>query len=231
MEQLQKQGDSIKNFINSVLGTFINYGSEFRSIPTLEPLLLHHPNWPKCKDLLSKGSQWPLHMLPEQDRIKKNDEFIQRGNHKSAVKYSEVCHATILQEVQRGWMVPLPLTYINKLQHGELAPVGIDDTQWTTLPNGSKKIKHRLTHDQSFEASVGMSVNKRVINTDLLPLYYRGFLSRILHYIISVRRRHPNIRILGGKSDLKSAYRRVNLQGDTAAQCSIMFEDYALHSL
>jgi hypothetical protein len=210
---------------------FISYGLEFCPPSTLEQLLLHHPNWPKCQELLTKGSKWPLHDLPNPDRIAKNNEFIKRGNHKSALKYNVVYHEIIQQEIQRGWMVPLPLTYINTLKSGELAPVGIDDSQWSRLPDGSKKIKHRLTHDQSFEASVGRSVNKRVISTDLLPLYYGRCLSRLLHYIVSIRLRHPGVKILGGKSDFKSAYRRVSLHGSTAAQCSIMYQEFALPSL
>jgi hypothetical protein len=90
-------------------------------------------------------------------------------------------------------MVPLPLNYINTLIHGELAPVGIDDSQWYSLPDGTKKIKHRLTHDQSFEASISMSVNKRVKSSELLPLYYGGCLSRLLHYIVSIHFRHPTV--------------------------------------
>jgi hypothetical protein len=231
MQKLQRRGNSIADLINSVSGTFINYGSEFRPIPVLEPLLLHHPNWPKCQNLLCKGSLWPLHDISNADRVAKNKEFIRRGNHKSAIKYEEVFLNTITKEIQQGWMVPLPLTYINDLLHGELAPVGIDDSQWSILPDGSKKVKYRLTHDQSFEASVGMSVNKRVKSSELLPLYYGGCLSRLLHYIVSIRFRHPEVKILGGKSDFKSAYRRVSLHGNTAAQCSIMYKDFALPSL
>jgi hypothetical protein len=52
-------------------------------------------------------------------------------------------------------MFPLPLSYISSLTFGELALVGIDDTQWSELPDGTRKTKFRLTHDQSFEASVG----------------------------------------------------------------------------
>jgi len=44
-------------------------------------------------------------------------------------------------------------------------------------------------------------------------LYYGGCLSRLIHYIISMRLRHPTIRILGGKSDFKAVYRRVNSFG------------------
>ena len=66
-------------------------------------------------------------------------------------------------EVSQGWMFPIPLHYINCLTHGELAPVGIDDKVWSEQPDSSKKTKYRLTHDQSFEASQGSSVNGRVI--------------------------------------------------------------------
>jgi hypothetical protein len=128
-------------------------------------------------------------------------------------------------------MFPLPLSYISTLKYGELAPVGIDDSQWSELPDGSKKTKFRMTHDQSFEASRGASVNKRVHREALEPLYYGGCLSRLIHYIISLRARHPNTKILGGKSDFKAAYRRVNLHGDTAAKCSIMYEEFGLPSL
>jgi len=91
--------------------------------------------------------------------------------------------------------------------------------------------KYRLTHDQSFEASVGESVNKRVIREDLNPLYYGGcLLSRLIHYILSIRLRHPNIKILGEKSDIKSAYRRITLNGQTAVKCAIMCQEFNLIS-
>jgi hypothetical protein len=102
-------------------------------------------------------------------------------------------------------MLPLPISYLASLPHGELAPVGIENLQWSALPDGSRKIKFCLTHDQSFEASVGLSVNLRVLHDALEPLYYGGCLSRLIHYMISVRHHHPTVKILGGKSDFKAA--------------------------
>jgi hypothetical protein len=128
-------------------------------------------------------------------------------------------------------MLPLPLHYINKLNHGELAPVGIDDKVWVNLSDGSKKIKFRLTHDQSFKVSQGTSMNSRVIKEKLTPLFYVGCLSRILHYVVDVRYRHPKIPILGPKSDFKAAYRRVSLHGDIPEKCAIMCKEFALPSL
>jgi hypothetical protein len=142
--------------------------------------------------------------------------LIERGNHKSAIKYAAELQKTLEKEVSQGWMIPLPLNYISSLQHGELAPVGMDDKQWSELPNGKKQTKFLLTHDQSFNVSVGESVNDRVLPEKLAPLYYGGCLSRIIHYIVSIRLRLPGTRILGGKSDIKAAYRRVSLHGETA---------------
>jgi hypothetical protein len=128
-------------------------------------------------------------------------------------------------------MVPLPLDYISSLKNGELAPVGMDDKQWTVLPDGSRKTKFRLTHDQSFNTMHGKSVNDHVLTEKLDPLYYGGCLSRILHYIVSLRLRLPKVKILGGKSNIKAAYRRVTLHGDTAEKCTIMYKDFGLTSL
>ncbi len=128
-------------------------------------------------------------------------------------------------------MIPLPIHYINKLNHRELAPIGIDDKVWVELPDGSWKTKFRLTHDQSFEVSLGLSVNKRTDRNKLHPLFYGGCLSRLVHYIISLCLHFPDVPILGGKSDFKAANRRVSTHGDTAAKCSIIYKGFALPSL
>jgi hypothetical protein len=171
-----------------------------------------------------------MQQISNQDRRTKNKELIDRGNHKSALKYSDELQTTLEKEVEQGWMFPLPLTYISDLDHGELAPVGMDDKQWSDLPNGSKKVKLRLTHDQSFNTATGKSVNDRVLTDELEPLYYGGCLSRLIHYILSLRLRHPKVHILAGKSDIKAAYRRVSLHGDTAPKCAIMHRGFALVS-
>ncbi len=231
MSLLQRHKNSIQTYIKQNSNTFTSFGSEFCHPDLLEPLLLHHPNWRRFRDLLSKGSNWALDPIVNEDRLAKNSEFRIQGNHKSAKTYdSELCKI-ISQEISQGWMLPLPISYLVSLSHEELAPVGIEDSQWSELPNGSRKIKFRLTHDQSFEASVGLSVNSRVLHDALEPLYSGGCLPRLIHYMISVRHRHPTVRILGGKSDFKAAYRRIHLHGDTAEKCAIMYKEFALPSL
>jgi hypothetical protein len=192
---------------------------------------MHHVNWIPLVTILTKGSTWPLTPIENTERVQKNNEFIIRGNHKSANTYLNTLKEILEKDVNQGWMIPIPLKYLNEIPDSELAPVGIDDKQFKILPDRSKLMKYRLTHDQSFVASVGESVNKRVIKEDLNPLYYRGCLSRLIHYISSIRSRHPNIKILGGKSDIKSAYRRITLNGQTAVKCAIMCQEFSLVSL
>jgi hypothetical protein len=159
MKVLKAHGNSIQNLITTHPTSFLSPGLEFRPVELLERLFMHHHNWLLIQRSLTRGLVWPLRDIPNEDRIAKNIEFIARGNHKSALKYEEEFIKIIKAEIEQGWMFPLPLHYVNTLTHGELAPVGIDDKVWADLPDGSKKIRHRLTHDQSFEASVGTSVN------------------------------------------------------------------------
>jgi hypothetical protein len=174
MRTLQKYDNSLSAFIEDNAGSVVSYGSEFCPVSHLEFLLMHHVNWLPLVSMLTRGSVWPLTPIKETDRLQKNEEFIARGNHKSANKYIAILRDTQEKEVQQGWIIPVPLHFINKIPDAELAPVGIDDKQFKVLPDGSKLTKYRLTHDQSFEVSVGASVNMRVIREDLEPLYYGG---------------------------------------------------------
>lgn len=72
-------------------GSIISPGLEFRPVHLLEPLFLHHLNWPSIRQILVSGSLWPLLSISEEDRVAKNNEFISRGNHKSAEKYKSEC--------------------------------------------------------------------------------------------------------------------------------------------
>jgi hypothetical protein len=136
----------------------------------------------------------------------------------------------LMKEVNQGWMVPIPTSFIHNIRNAEVAPVGIAQ-QWQAHENGSRSEKFRLTHDQSFEASVGQSVNARIQKEKLDELFYGHSLSHILHYIISLCLSMPTKKILIAKMDFKGAYRRVTLHGDTAARCIITLGGVALLSL
>jgi hypothetical protein len=56
MRILQRYDNDLQRYLLDNHDTFIGFGSEFRRICIIEPLLLHHPNWRKFKMLLEKGS-------------------------------------------------------------------------------------------------------------------------------------------------------------------------------
>ena len=86
--------------------------------------------------------------------------------------------------------------------------------------DGSKAVKLRLMHDQSFNSTKGAkrSVNDRVDLTKLMPARFWQALLRLLHcFVCYLRQRFPNERLLLTKADCKSAYRRILLQPAMAA--------------
>jgi hypothetical protein len=217
----------IENNKNSIM----SYGAEFRQINIIKPLLLHHRSWPSFTNQLQQGSKWPLLSLTENDRKEKNVEFIKRGNYKSASTYHSVLKDIIQKEDRQGWMIPLPIHFINEIPHSEITPVRIDNKQFNVHQDGSKPRKFRLAHDQTFEASVGCSVNNLTQWKKLDPLFYGGCLSHLIHYIVSVRARYPTTKMLGGKSAFKSAYRRISLNGEISARSIMMCKNFGLLSL
>jgi hypothetical protein len=227
---LEQHGCSIKQLIQAYPGSCLSYGSEFRPIEALKPLLQMHPRWPKLSALLTHGSCWPASKLDEDTRKAKNEELVSRGNHKSATTYNDYLSTSLAKEIIQGWMIPLPIAFLPKLKHAEIAPVGVAQ-QWQAHDDGSRTIKYRMVHDQSFEASIGQSVNKRINKDALEPLFYGFCLSRTIHQIVALRAKYPNTRLLAAKTDFKAAYRRITLQGDTAARCTIIHNEYALPGL
>jgi len=61
---------------------------------------------------------WPLLPISKENSIAKNSEFMSLRNHKSADKYKSEYLKIIQAEVNQGWMLPLPIGYINTLHHG-----------------------------------------------------------------------------------------------------------------
>ena len=189
-----------------------------------------HPRWNKLAQLLSHGSCWPVSKLNDDIRHAKNSELISRGNHKSANTYNDFLNTSLTKEIIQGWMIPLPIGFLKKLKHAEIAPIGVAQ-QFQAHDDGTRSLKYRMVHDQSFEASVGVSVNKRINKSALEPLFYGFCLSRMIHQIVALRAKFPSTRLLAAKTDFKAAYRRITLQGDTAARCTIIHKEYALPGL
>ncbi|KAI2505693.1 hypothetical protein MHU86_8752 [Fragilaria crotonensis] len=194
-------------------------GSEFRPADVLAPLLSRHPLWPRFRERITAGADFPLLPITDTDRRTDVVAALARGNHKSARGHEAKLLDMLRDEVRRGWQLPLPREAALELPNCEVAPLGITE-QHTIDEDGNRVPKLRLTHDQSFNMTRGAkrSVNDRVDVSQLTPARFGRALSRLLHSVCFLRRRFPQERLLLTKVDCKSAYRRIHLQPNTAAK-------------
>jgi hypothetical protein len=74
--------------------------------------------------------------------------------------------------------------------------------QFALLQDGSRVPKRRLTQDSSFALTFPeASVNERVDMDTYPEMIYGWGLSRIIHFIVALRLRHPNSKIFIAKYD------------------------------
>jgi hypothetical protein len=198
-------------------GSPVSFGSEFRPACLLEPVFQCHPLWPKVKSILHEGAVFPLDPIDKANRDLDNAYMIDHGNHKSAIKYNDEFLPMVETEVRRGFGLVLPLDAWPEIPNCSIAPLGMAE-QGTIDETGRLVKKRRLTHDQSIPGPSGLSVNKRVIAATMTACMFGFCLKRIIHYIVSLRQRHPQKRVMVGKFDWKSAYRRAHLSGQTALE-------------
>jgi hypothetical protein len=227
---LQHHNWDITKAIEAQPNSIVSFGSEFRSTKELEQLLFFHPLWTSLKEILINGATFPLHTITREERFIDLDFHVSRGNHKSAIENQVALAQIIEDDIMKGYALPLPLDIIKQIPNASLAPLGCID-QDTINDRGEHVQNFRMTHDQSFPGPSSHSVNIRVIKESLPHCTYSFALLRLLHYIISVRERHPGTKIFISKFDLDSAYRRCHLSGETAPECLTIYKDTLLMAL
>ena len=205
-------------------GTCLAYGSEFKPPEILQPLLQYHPFWTNILTALSKGVQTPQAHQSEQTRRRSVTEAIARGNHKSAASQPNLLQTLLADEVRFGFSLPLPTDKAIMIPDCWLSPLGIA-TQSTIDDRGSIIPKFRLTHDLSWNYPSGASPNSRLLPDKLSPVTFGHCLSRILHYIVDVRCRHPKTPIYLMKVDWSKAFRRLHASAPDAAGSSCLVDD------
>lgn len=200
--------------------TICTPGSEFRDITLLDPLLENHPLWPTVKRSITEGvSMYLFHEPDEEQRSLENNELISRHNHKSAKLNPEVITNSLSQEIIRGYAFVIPIDEVHRLPSAMVCPLGIVE-QTSLSHDGSRKIKRRLTHDQSFSAlPTSESLNKLTDLSQYPNLIYGFCLPRIILQIISLRHHYPRKRIMISKYDFAKAYRRLHYKGPSAYKC------------
>ena len=84
---LQSAQFSLERLLAHAPWSPLSFGSEFRPVHLLAPLLRHHPLWPNVHRWLTRGVSFPLDPLPEADRLQDLRLNLARGNHKSATAH------------------------------------------------------------------------------------------------------------------------------------------------
>ena len=195
----------------------LSYGSEFRKPILLQHIFKHHPLWPRLKDQLENGVQFPLEDLTTEERKKDLLEGLTFGNHKGVSSDSDLFKEMMSSDVMNGYSLVLPREEIINIPNALMAPMNIHD-QYGINEKGEIIAKKRLTHNQSCKFGSNTSLNSRVTKDSLQDCMYGACLSRVIHQIIDLRLRHPNKKILLQKIDWKAAYRRAHLNWKTAIQ-------------
>jgi len=118
-----------------------------------------------------------------------------------------------------------------KLQGAMVQPCGLA-TQSGLLPDGSRKLKKRLTHKLSYSLTrPGTPVNSRIDMDKYPEMVYRWCLSRIIHFIIALRMENPGREILIAKFDCSDAYRRVSHAAFAVVQLVLVWAGVAYIAL
>ena len=227
---LKNHDRSLSRALEAQGGSPLQPGSEFRDLSLLEPILGRHPLWPRFRSILDSGSDWALDPVSDESRLDSVTKNIGRGNHKSARDRPEVLKDQVLDDVTRGFALPLPAKVAPLIPGAEVAPMGLV-AQNTISEAGEIMPKDRLTHDQSFEIGTARSVNNRARMEDHQPVAFGHALRRVIHYIADARHKHPRAPILLQKVDFKAACRRAHLAPSTAVKTITTLDGIALMSL
>ena len=208
--------------------TILTYGSEFRHINVIAPILQHHPNWNLIKDIITKGASYPLRDISEKDRLEDITFHLDRGNHQSSIlKENKLAlFKSFKKEVDNQWAIPLTPSIIKLIPGASITPLGVA-VQWSINARGERILKRRTTHDCSFPGPSGESCNLRVHKEDIPACQFGHALRRFLHGLSDIRRRHPNTPILITKTDMDSAYRRVHAAMQAAVTCITVLMEIA----
>ena len=229
---LRRYGMDLDRAINAQPFSSVSFGSEFRPISVLAPLLGRHVLWPKIVQYLSHGVRCPADPIPEAARLQDLRLMIGRGNHKSATNEEARVVEMFQEEVHSTWQLPLPIAAVKEIKGAVIGPIGLA-MQDTINELGEIIAKWRLTHDQTYDVVpyAKRSLNRRVRFEGLTPCRYGRALARYVHFVLHLRRRHPMERILQTKVDLKAAYRRLHYCFETAAQALVIVGGFLLMAL
>ena len=116
------------------------YGSEFRPVSHLEPLLRHHKHWSHLRTQLTKGASYLRLQLNKPRRRAFLLRALKKGNHKPARNDPAACANLSSSDVSLGYTLLLPASAATSLKRAEIHPISIM-YQPKMQPDGSVKDK------------------------------------------------------------------------------------------
>jgi hypothetical protein len=225
---LAQHNFDLSSLYHACPGTTLDYGSEFRPIESIRRIFHGHPLISKLQAIITQGMDYFFSReLSDHERANEVTAILAQGNHKSATENRPQMLQLLRKEVLHGFSIPIPRGIVPKIKNVMVQPLGMV-VQTTITPSGERVPKLRYTQDLSFSATLDdASVNSRIDISKYAEMVYGYCLSRILHWIVSLRRDFPSTRILIAKYDYSDAYRRMAHSATAAAQSVAVFEDIA----
>lgn len=123
--------------------TTLSYGSEFKPLHVIAPLLHHHQHWPSFKEIIDASvSCYPLKDITETDQLNDITTLTARGNHKSShtPENSAALNKAFNKEVSFEWAIPLLPHCIKHIPGASITPLGVA-VQWSINEKGNRIIK------------------------------------------------------------------------------------------
>ena len=147
--------------------------------------------------------------LTEHQRLQEVQASLEYRNHKSATNNQALFDTYISKDVKFGFALPIQKDVVVQIPQCLVQPGGLTK-QFTLSPDGTQVPQQRLTHDLTFEhIGENISVNNRLDLQEYPEMYYGHCLSQVIHFIVALRWRFPQDKILISKFDFSAAYRRL----------------------
>jgi hypothetical protein len=199
--------NDFQEFLADQAGRTMSYGAEFRPADQLKQVLGTHPSFSFFWSVLTNGMPYHFRQeLSEKERVAELSLQLARGNHKSAKrKWSDAANL-LLKDVVHGFSMPIRASKVVDIKGAMVEPCGIT-SQFKLQPDGLRKLANRLTQDLSYAmSSDNASVNSRINMDEYTEMIYGWCLSRVVHYIVSLRLQYPGQKICISKYDYSNAY-------------------------
>ncbi len=139
----------LQRFCPDQAGTTLAFGSEFRPVEQLRPLLRQHPGFDELAEILVTGMPHRCSReITEAEREREVLAMLTRGNHKSAQDEPEIVEQLLSKDAVHGFSMVTPTELVPPIPNAMVQPVGLAK-QWTLDEEGNRKVKHRITQDLS----------------------------------------------------------------------------------